>query len=325
MDLPVILAIVLLSVFVLGYFFWKRPTEASHAGMAFTVDLTAQARAGKQKPLVGMEDSLERMVHVLARKEKNNPLLIGEPGVGKTALVEGLAARIASGNVPTAFKSKTVVSLSLTSLMAGTKYRGELEERVHGFMTMVGSHPRQFIVFIDELHMLEQARGGEGSLDVADALKPLLASGDVQVIGATTWTEYEKYLRPDAAVDRRFQPILVQEPSRDEAIAILDGVKASYEVFHSVCIPHESVVAAVDASIAFIKNRALPDKALDVIDEACAKVSIESSQSHAVALGLVHGAAKSTKEGCGEGTPVVTVEEVHAVAEQWKNQQAARP
>ncbi|MFA4955035.1 MAG: AAA family ATPase [Patescibacteria group bacterium] len=284
---------------------------------AFTQDLTERARLGKLEPVIGMEDVIERLIHVIARKTKNNPLIIGEPGVGKTAVVEGLAQRIVKGEVPEAFKGKTLLSLSLADLMSGTKYRGELEKRLREFLQGLEDKPRQYILFIDEIHMLEQARGSEGSLDIADIFKPALSRGELQIIGATTWREYEKYLKPDQAIDRRFQPVLVEEPSRETAIRILGGVKETYEKFHDVCIPQETLEAAVDASMKFIHDRFLPDKAFDVIDEACAKVSIESSRPHAAALGLIHAASAKAKVECALESKIVTPQDVADVAEQW--------
>ncbi|HEU0051259.1 MAG TPA: AAA family ATPase [Patescibacteria group bacterium] len=305
--------LVLLGLFFVRRKFW-RPLLALPS---FTTDVTAAAKIGTLAPVVGMDDVIERLIHVIARKQKNNPLLIGEPGVGKTAVVEGLAERIVQNRVPPSFRSKKIYALNLAELMAGTKYRGELESRLHELLQSLEAHPREVILFIDELHMIEQARGGEGALDLADALKPALSRGDVQIIGATTWKDYETYLKPDAAIDRRFQPILVEEPSRKTAIQILEGVKSSYESFHGVCIPLEVIRAAVDASIRYIKDRHLPDKALDIIDEACAKVALESTPHHARSLGLVHAAAARARE-CGKGALVVTEADVKEVARQWQ-------
>lgn len=284
---------------------------------SFTLDLTARARDGKLEPVIGMEEVIERLIHVIARKTKNNPLIIGEPGVGKTAAVEGLAQRIAAGTVPENFRGKTLLALSLADLMSGTKYRGELEKRLREFLQHLENEPRKYILFIDEIHMLEQARGSEGSLDIADIFKPALSRGELQIIGATTWREYEKFLKPDQAIDRRFQPVLVEEPSRETAIRILDGVKETYEKFHGVCIPRETLDAAVDASMKFIHDRFLPDKAFDVIDEACAKVAIESSRPHAAALGLIHAASAKAKNECQLAAKIVTPEDILDVAEQW--------
>lgn len=314
---PVVAVICFIVLFGLYLFLTQRKKPEAKEG-SFTTDITDLARRGKLPHIVGMDKSIERVLHVIARKSKNNPLLIGEPGVGKTAVVEGLAQRIVSGDVPDQFKGKRVLGLNLGDLMAGTKYRGELESRLRELLKSFESNDREVILFIDELHMIQQARGSEGSLDLADILKPALSRGDLQVIGATTWREYEKYLKPDGAIDRRFQPVLVEEPSRDTAVAILQGTKPAYEAFHNVCIPKQTIDAAVDASMKFIKDRFLPDKAFDIIDEACAKVAIETAEaSHGTALGLLHQASGQVSAECPGDTPVVGIEDINEVARQW--------
>lgn len=317
---PLATGLVAAAITTLGYFIYvrERGQKGGVQESDFTTDLTARARAGQLSPVVGMDEAIERVIHVIARKQKNNPLLIGEPGVGKTAVMEGLAQRIVAGNVPPSFKGKRILALNLGDLLAGTKYRGELEHRLKGLLTQLEANARQTILFIDELHMIEQARGGEGSLDLADSLKPALSRGEIQIVGATTWREYEQYLKPDGAIDRRFQPVLVEEPSRDTAVDILKGVKSSYEKFHGVCIPHETLEAAVDTSMQFIHDRFLPDKAFDVIDEACAKVSLEAATPHqARVLGLVHQAAANVSNECTGAEPIVTIQDVQAVGSQW--------
>lgn len=316
MEWQIPLVMIVLGVF--GYTLWRKqkPTENTSTS-DFTQDLTELARAGKLDPVVGMDEVIERVLHVIARKAKNNPLLIGEPGVGKTAVVEGLAQRIANGDVPEAFKGKRILSLHLADILSGTKYRGELEGRLRGMLSRLERDERTYILFIDEIHMLQQARGSEGALDIADILKPALSRGSLQVIGATTWDEYQTHIKPDAALDRRFQPVLVEEPSRDTTVKILKGVKKEYERFHGVCIPDETAVAAVDAAIEHIHDRFLPDKAFDVIDEAAAKVSLEAHPPHAVAFGLVHAASAEAKRACPEGTPTVTPKDVQEIARQW--------
>lgn len=311
------LLVVLLAIAAYIYFRDKEHHESDSDENELTTDLTAQARAGKLPEIVGMESVVERLIHVIARKQKNNPLLIGEPGVGKTAAIEGLAQRIVRGQVPESFKGKRVLSLNLNVLLAGTKYRGDLEKRLQGLLRSLEAENRGTILFIDELHMIQQARGSEGSLDIADILKPALSRGEIQIVGATTWREYEQYLKPDGAIDRRFQPVLVEEPSRESAIQILIGAKPSYEEYHGVCIPHASIEKAVDTSMKFIHDRFLPDKAFDIIDEACAKVSIEAgSTHHGTALGLLHEAAKYASE-CGGDKPIVLESDVEQIAEQW--------
>ena len=313
----------LIALIAIGVYVYIRDTKASRdeggegGDGSLTTDLTELAKAGKLPQVVGMETVVERLIHVIARKQKNNPLLIGEPGVGKTAAIEGLAQRIVNGEVPESFKGKKVVRLNLSVLLAGTKYRGELERRLQSLLHGLEQGNRDTILFIDEIHMIQQARGSEGSLDIADILKPALSRGEIQIVGATTWAEYEKYLRPDGAIDRRFQPVLVEEPSRDSAVQILKGAKASYEKYHGVCIPHQAIEKAVDTSMQFIHDRFLPDKAFDIIDEACAKVAIEaSSPHHATALGLLDHASQYAAE-CGGSVPVVTEHDVETIAQQW--------
>ncbi len=315
---PAVLAVIFFIILFGGYLFLSQRKKPEAKEGSFTTDLTDLAKRGKLPHVVGMDEAIERVIHVIARKSKNNPLLIGEPGVGKTAVMEGLAQRIIAGNVPDQFKGKRILALNLGDLMAGTKYRGELESRLRGLLQSLEQREREVILFIDELHMIEQARGSEGSLDLADILKPALSRGDLQVVGATTWREYEEYLKPDGAIDRRFQPVLVEEPSRDTAVAIVDGAKPSYEKFHGVCIPKKTVEAAVDASMKFVKDRFLPDKAFDVVDEACAKVSLETSKrQHAAALGILHQASAQVSDECPGDTPIVGVEDVNEVARQW--------
>ncbi len=312
--------LVLIFLAAIGVYVYLRDTKGAREDkedLDLTTDLTQLAKDGKLPLVIGMDTVVERLIHVIARKQKNNPLLIGEPGVGKTAAIEGLAMRIATGNVPVSFKNKKILRLNLNILLAGTKYRGELERRLQTLLHDLENDPRGTILFIDEIHMIQQARGSEGSLDIADILKPALSRGEIQIVGATTWKEYEHYLKPDGAIDRRFQPVLVEEPSRDSAVQILQGAKSSYEEYHGVCIPHLSIEKAVDTSMQFVHDRFLPDKAFDIIDEACAKVSIESAQpNHAAALGLIHGAAEYASE-CGGEKPIVTVSDVEMVAKQW--------
>lgn len=313
---------VLIVLIAIGIYVYLRDTqeernEHGKDDLDLTTDLTALAKEGKLPKVIGMDEVVERLIHVIARKQKNNPLLIGEPGVGKTAAIEGLAERIVQGNVPVSFKNKKILRLNLNILLAGTKYRGELERRLQKLLHSLEHDNRDTILFIDEIHMIQQARGSEGSLDIADILKPALSRGEIQIVGATTWKEYEHYLKPDGAIDRRFQPVLVEEPSRDSAIQILAGAKSSYEEYHGVCIPQLSVEKAVDMSMQFVHDRFLPDKAFDIIDEACAKVAIESGQTeHASALGLLHDASRYAAE-CGGSAPVVTELDVEAVAKQW--------
>ena len=238
-------------------------------------DLTSMAKNGELDPVIGREKEIERVVQILSRRTKNNPVLIGEPGVGKTAIAEGLAQRIVEGNVPQTIAGKRVVSLDLSSLVAGTKYRGEFEERLQKILTEIRS-AKDVIVFIDELHTLIGAGATEGSMDAANILKPALSRGELQCVGATTRDEYRKHIEKDAALERRFQPVVVDEPSAEDTVAILHGLKDSYEAHHKVTITDDAIDAAVKLSTRYITDRYLPDKAIDLIDEASSKVRIKS-------------------------------------------------
>ncbi len=256
------------------------PGAGSSILETYTNDLTKAAEEGHLDPVIGRENEIERVIHILSRRRKNNPLLLGEPGVGKTAIIEGLARRIHKGYVPDTLKNKRVLSLDLTGIISGTKYRGEFEKRMQQLTSEIESMGRKIILFIDEMHMIEQASGAEGAMNVSDILKPALARGDLQAVGATTWKEYEKFIKPDDALNRRFQPVLVGEPTNEDTFAILKGIKNVYEKFHHVTIPDETLMSAITLSEA-ITDRYLPDKALDLLDEASAKVSIDAALSHA--------------------------------------------
>ncbi|MBD3853656.1 MAG: AAA family ATPase, partial [Acidobacteria bacterium] len=238
-------------------------------------DLTELARAGKLDPVIGRDEEIRRLMQVLTRRTKNNPVLIGEPGVGKTAVAEGLAQRIASGDVPEILKDRRLVSLDMGALIAGAKYRGEFEDRLKAVVKEVVDSGGEVILFIDELHTLVGAGAAEGAMDAANILKPALARGELRAIGATTLTEYRKYIEKDAALERRFQPVLVGEPSVEETIAILRGLKEKYEVHHGVRIADNALVAAAALSDRYITDRFLPDKAIDLMDEAASRLRIE--------------------------------------------------
>ncbi|HEV8223888.1 MAG TPA: ATP-dependent Clp protease ATP-binding subunit, partial [Rubrobacteraceae bacterium] len=240
-------------------------------------NITRLAREGKLDPVVGREAEIKRMLQILARRTKNNPALIGEPGVGKTAIVEGLAQKMANGYVPEALKDKVLVSLDLGSLVAGTKFRGEFEERLKGVIDEVKSSYGRIILFVDELHNLAGAGAAEGSIDAGEILKPALARGEVQVIGATTIDEYRRHIEPDAALERRFQPILVEEPTEEETVEILRGIRDKYESHHGVEISEEALRAAASYSHRYIADRFLPDKAVDLLDEAASQLRIETT------------------------------------------------
>ncbi|MBC7574469.1 MAG: ATP-dependent chaperone ClpB [Herminiimonas sp.] len=241
----------------------------------YTIDLTERARMGKLDPVIGRDDEIRRAIQVLQRRTKNNPVLIGEPGVGKTAIVEGLAQRIVNGEVPDSLKSKRVLSLDMAALLAGAKYRGEFEERLKSVLKELAMDAGQSIVFIDEMHTMVGAGKAEGAMDAGNMLKPALARGELHCVGATTLDEYRKYIEKDAALERRFQKIIVDEPSVEATIAILRGLQEKYEVHHGVDITDPAIVAAAELSHRYITDRFLPDKAIDLIDEAASKIKIE--------------------------------------------------
>lgn len=245
----------------------------SSAVEQFCTDLTAEAAEGRLDPVVGREEEIYRLMQVLSRRTKNNPCLVGEPGVGKTAIIEGLASRLAMGVVPESMKGKRIYTLDLPGLIAGSKYRGEFEERMKGLIAEVKSSDN-VILFLDELHTMIGAGGAEGAIDASSILKPSLARGEMQLIGATTITEYRKYIEKDAALERRFQPITVEEPDKEQCLEILKGLKEKYETHHKVIIGDDALEAAVQLSERYITDRNLPDKAIDVLDEACSKVSM---------------------------------------------------
>lgn len=241
----------------------------------YAKNLNDLARQGKLDPVIGRDEEIRRTLHILTRRTKNNPILVGEPGVGKTAIVEGLAMRIINGDVPDNLRSKTIFALDMGQLIAGAKYKGEFEERLKGVVKEVTTSDGEIILFIDEIHTLIGAGGGEGAMDAANILKPALARGELRAIGATTLNEYQKYFEKDKALERRFQKVMIDEPSNEDAISILRGLKDRYETHHHVRIKDEAIIAAVELSARYITDRFLPDKAIDLIDESAAKLRLE--------------------------------------------------
>ena len=251
------------------------PESTYDALTKYGTDLVKRARENELDPVIGRDGEIRNVIRILSRKTKNNPVLIGEPGVGKTAIAEGLAQRIVSGDVPEGLKDKTIFSLDMGALIAGAKYRGEFEERLKAVLEEIRKSEGGIILFIDELHNIVGAGRTEGSMDAGNLLKPMLARGELHCIGATTLDEYRKYIEKDAALERRFQPVQVDEPTVEDTISILRGLKERYEVFHGVRIHDSALVAAATLSNRYITDRFLPDKAIDLVDEACAMIRTE--------------------------------------------------
>ena len=317
----------------------------------YTIDLTERARQGRIDPVIGRAAEVQRTVEILSRRSKNNPVLVGEPGVGKTAIVEGLALAISEGRVPDVIRDKKVLSLDMGALIAGSKFRGEFEERLKAVLDEVKAARRGIILFIDELHTVVGAGAAEGSMDASNMLKPALARGELQCVGATTLKEYRKYIEKDAALERRFQPVFVEEPTPEQAKQILRGIREKYEQHHQLKLPDAALDAAVDLSVRYISGRFLPDKAIDVIDEAASRVRIASSGNAGELKRLEAELARTQQEeveadaaqdweraatakqhsaqlqqqiaaerqslGAQAGTPAVTVEDIAAVVSRW--------
>jgi ATP-dependent Clp protease ATP-binding subunit ClpC len=254
----------------------REPPSSTPTLDEYSRDLTEAAREGKLDPVIGRADEVETTIEILNRRTKNNPVLIGDPGVGKTAIVEGIAQRIVNDEVPETLADKRVLQLDLAGLVAGTQYRGQFEERLEKVIDEIREHSEDAIVFVDELHTVVGAGAAEGSMDASNMLKPALARGELRVVGATTIDEYRKNIEKDAALERRFQPVLVGEPSVDDTVEILRGLKDRYEAHHRVKITEEAIVAAAELSDRYITGRFLPDKAIDLIDQAAARVRLRS-------------------------------------------------
>src|SRR6185312_2934104 len=303
-------------------------------------DLTEEARQGKLDPVIGRDDEIRRTIQVLARRTKNNPVLIGEPGVGKTAVVEGLAQRLAAGDVPEGLKDRRVLALDLSALLAGAKFRGEFEERLKALLAEVQAAAGRIILFIDELHTLVGAGRTDGAIDASNMLKPALARGELRCVGATTPDEYRRYIEKDAALARRFQPVTIDEPTLDDAVSILRGLKGKYEVHHGIRIADAAIVAAVRLSARYIGDRRLPDKAIDLVDEAASRVrmaidskpeALDAVSRRAMQLKIEREALKAEPDRASQerlqklGTELAEAEKEEASLEEvWRTSQSRR-
>lgn len=300
METTIIIPVVFVGLIIGLYFFSQRQQNRTITLELYAKDLTALAKRGELDPVVGRGHEIHRVIQILTRRTKNNPVLIGQSGVGKTAIVEELANEIATGRVPEPIRGKRVLALDLAGLVAGTKYRGEFEKRLKMLTDEIVKSKRSIILFIDELHTLAEAGEASGAIDAADILKPALARGELQVVGASTPEDYAKYIAHDLTLERRFQPVAVEEPSPEETKRILAGLRSRYENHHGVRITDEAITTAVDLSCQKLTDRHFPDKAIDIIDEASAKVRLDS-------LGKTHA-----------HRPVVTETDVRAIVTEWE-------
>ena len=318
---------------------YEPPEDGEKCLEKYGTDLTALAKGGKLDPVIGRDTEIRDVIRILSRKTKNNPVLIGEPGVGKTAIVEGLAQRIVRGDVPDGLKDRTVFSLDMTALMAGAMYRGQFEERLKAVLKKIKESEGSIILFIDEVHTIVGAGKTEGSTDAGNMLKPLLARGELHCVGATTLDEYRKYMEKDAALERRFQPVMVEPPSEEDAISILRGIKDRFEKYHNVHIRDEAIVNAVALSSRYIQDRFLPDKAIDLLDEACARIrtemdsrpqELDEALRHAQRLEIEELALKKEKDDASKKRLADLQEELKGLKEktgrmtaQWEAEKAA--
>ena len=318
---------------------YEPPEDQEKCLEKYGTDLTQLARNGKLDPVIGRDTEIRDVIRILSRKTKNNPVLIGEPGVGKTAIVEGLAQRIVRGDVPEGLKDRTVFSLDMTALMAGAMYRGQFEERLKAVLKKIKESNGQIILFIDEIHTIVGAGKTEGSADAGNMLKPMLARGELHCVGATTLDEYRKYMEKDAALERRFQPVQVDAPSEEDAISILRGIKERFEKYHNVHIRDEALVSAVTLSSRYIQDRFLPDKAIDLLDEACARIRTEMDSCpqeldeisrHVRRLEIEEIALKKEKDDASkarllelQGELKSLKEKLDRMTDQWKREKAA--
>lgn len=307
---PLYFFIALIVIVFIGLTLWygqqKGKEKKGSVLDKYSRDLTSLSERDKLDPVIGRYQELKRVIQILSRRTKNNPVLIGPSGVGKTAIVEALASEIHNNNVPSSLQDKRVLALDLSGLVAGTKYRGEFEQRLKGIVDEIKDAERNIILFIDELQTLAEAGEATGAIDASDILKPALARGELQAIGATTEEEYKKYIKTDPTLERRFQPVLVNEPSVNDTLKILKGIRGTYESHHMVKITDESIEAAVDLANQYLKDRFFPDKAIDLMDEASAKVRL--------------AAISNPKTVAGEKGPEVTAKDVEEVINEWTNE-----